>query len=169
MTQRTWRTTGAILTSTTLLLAAAACASRASVGGGDQSGPDISRSGVMSSGVMSSGPLPPGGVNPQATTPNVVSPEPAVGLRRERWTRVEPVAGAPEALVYATLSGAPPCTVLGKVEVTEAKDQVTITLWVGQRPGAQCGGGQTQLGYPLVTRVRLATAIGQRNVRDGAA
>ena len=163
MTHSTWRTAGAILTSTTILLAAAACAGRASVGGSDQPGPDPSRSGVVSSG-----PLPFGGASPQAPTPNVVSPEPAVGLRRERWTRVEPVAGAPEALVYATLSGGPPCTVLGRVDVTEAKDQVILTLWVGQRAGWQCDGAQPQLGYPLVTRVRLAAPIGQRTVRDGA-
>ena len=164
MTNGTCRMAGAILASTTILLAAAACAGRASVGGSDQSGPDTSRSGVVSSG-----PLSPGGASSQVPTPNVVSPEPAVGLRRERWTRVEPVAGAPEALIYATLSGGPPCTVLGRVEVTETQDHVTLTLWVGQRAGAQCEGAQPQLGYPLVTRVRLAAPIANRDVRDGAA
>jgi len=103
---------------------------------------------------------------PPSTRPNEVTPEAAVDLRKVPWTRVEP---GPDALrVYATLTGGPPCAVLGRVDVKETADAVTVTLWVGKRPGADCSGPQTGLGYPIATTVDLKAPLGQREVRDGA-
>src|SRR3954470_11971192 len=73
-----------------VLLAVAACAP--SSGGNDNQ----AEPGAPGSGVVTSGPLPSS--SPGTPTSNVVSPEPAVGLHRERWTRVEPVRGTSEVL-----------------------------------------------------------------------
>jgi hypothetical protein len=103
---------------------------------------------------------------PPSTRPNEVTPEAAVDLRKVPWTRVEP--GADALRVYATLTGGPPCAVLGRVDVKETADSVTVTLWVGKRPGADCSGPQAGLGFPMVTTVDLKAPLGQRKVRDGA-
>lgn len=145
-----------------VLLALAACVQSA---GGDA---NQAEPGAPGSGVVSSGPLPPSSTSPEPSTPNVVSPEPAVELHRERWTSVEPVGGTREVLVHGALTGGPPCAVLGRVEVAESRDQVTITLWVGRREGAKCDGPQPEIAYPFVTRVALAAPLGEREVRDGA-
>jgi hypothetical protein len=126
---------------------------------------------VSSSGTVSSGPMPAGPTGPEgwASGWNVVSPEPAVDLRPERWSDAQPVPGEPEVLVRATLTSGPPYAVLGRVDVVETADSVTITLWVGRRENARGDGPQAALGYPLVTRVRLAAPVGTRQLRDGAA
>lgn len=126
----------------------------------DPSSPD--RSGVVSSGPMS--PTPTG----SGTTANEVVPEPAVDLVRAPWQDVEPVPGSAELLVHGTLSGGPPCAVLGRVDVAEEAASVTVTVWVGRREDADCSGPQPDLGYPYVTRVRLAEPLGSRKLQDGA-
>jgi hypothetical protein len=123
-------------------------------------GPDPS--GVVSSGPMSASPTG------SAAAANEVVPEAAVDLVRAPWQRVEPVPGSAEVLVHGTLSGGPPCAVLGRVDLTETAGSVTVTVWAGRRPGADCAGPQPELGYPYVTRVRLASPLGSRTVRDGA-
>jgi hypothetical protein len=154
-----------VLTFTSLaaLLAITACA-QASGGKGGQADP-----GAPNSGMVSSGPLPSGGASLASPAPNAVSPEPAVDLRRERWSRVEAVGKGADVLVHGTLTGGPPCAVLGRVEVAETPKQVTITLWVGRRANAKCDGRQPQMAYPFVTRVALDAPLGNREVRDGAA
>jgi len=146
-----------------VLLALAACAEN-SGGNGNQAEP-----GAPDSGVVSSGPLTPGPPSSASPSPNVVTPEPAVDLRRTRWTSVEPADGGREVLVHGTLTGGPPCAVVGRVDVAETPERVTITLWVGRREGADCDGPQPQVGYPFVVRVALDAPLGGRQVRDGAA
>ena len=105
---------------------------------------------------------------PASMRPNEVTPEAAVDLHREPWTRVDPIARGRRLRVYATFTGGPPCAVLGRVDVKETADAVTVTLWVGKRPGADCSGPQAGLGFPIVTTVDLKTPLGRRQVRDGA-
>ena len=154
---------GTAVASLVVLLALAACA-QGSGDNGNQAEP-----GAPDSGVVSSGPLPSGSTSPAAPTANEVSPEPAVDLHRERWTSVEPVSGTREVTVHGSLTGGPPCAVVGRVEVAETPDRVTVTLWVGRREDARCDGPQPEIGYPFVTRVTLAAPLGEREVRDGAA
>jgi len=151
------------IASLAVVLAVAACA-QSSGGNGNQAAP-----GAPGSGVVSSGPLSSSSPSPEAPTPNVVSPEPAVDLHRQRWTSVDAVSGTREVLVHGVLTGGPPCAVVGRVEVAESQDRVTITLWVGRRADAQCDGPQPQVAYPFVTRVALEAPLGKRAVRDGAA
>ena len=140
-----------------ILLALAACATPAG-----PSGPDT--------GVVSSGPLPyPSGTPTTSPPSNTMVPEPAVELHRERWTQVAPVPGTKQIQVSGILTGGPPCAVLGRIDVQEKGKQVTVTVWVGRRAGAECSGPQPALGYPYVTTVTLREPLGQRTVRDGAA
>ena len=105
---------------------------------------------------------------PPSTLPNEVIPEAAVDLRKVPWTRVEPAAGGHRLRVFATLTGGPPCSVLGRVDLKETADAVTVTLWVGRRPGADCSGPQAGLGFPIVTAVDLHAPLAHRAVHDGA-
>ena len=147
----------AVCSAVLMLLALAACADPTG-----PSGPD--------GGVVSSGSLPnPSGTPRTSPAPNRVVPEPAVELHRERWAHVAPVPGTTRIQVSGTLTGGPPCAVLGRVDVEERGKQVTVTVWVGRRAAAQCGGPQPELGYPYVTTVTLREPLGQRTVSDGAA
>ncbi|HEY5820466.1 MAG TPA: hypothetical protein VIT20_00730 [Propionibacteriaceae bacterium] len=120
-------------------------------------------------GVVSSGPMPaPTGPAPTPGT-NSISPEPAVDLRKERWTEASPVTDSALVRVQGNLTGGPPCAVIGKVDVSETASDVTITVWVGRRADADCSGPQPDLGYPYAMDVALDEPLGQRTVRDGAA
>jgi hypothetical protein len=101
--------------------------------------------------------------------PNEVAPEPAVDLRPVRWTRAEPIDGERRLRIYATLTGGPPCAVVGRVDVRETADAVTVTLWVGRRPDARCSGPQRAVGFPIAVAVDLRAPLGRRAIRDGAA
>ena len=57
---------------------------------------------------------------------------------------------------------------LGRVDLKETADAVTVTLWVGRRPGADCSGPQAGLGFPIVTAVDLHAPLAHRAVHDGA-
>jgi hypothetical protein len=105
---------------------------------------------------------------PPSVRPNEVTPEHAVDLRKVAWTDVEREAGGKRLRVHATFTGGPPCTVLGRVDVAETDDAVTVTLWAGRRPDADCGGPQPQLAFPIVVGVQLDRELGTRAVRDGA-
>jgi hypothetical protein len=100
--------------------------------------------------------------------PNEVEPEPAVDLHREPWASVDSNAASRRLRVHATLTGGPPCAVLGRVDVLESADDVTVTLWVGRRPDADCDGPRAELGFPIVVGVELKEPLGVRAVRDGA-
>ena len=121
------------------------------------------------SGVVSSGQLPPPPRIPTEPTPNAITPQSAVDLRRQRWTLAEPVPGTTEVLVHGTLVGGPPCAVLGRVDLRETDDSVTISLWVGRERDAACDGPQPDVGYPFLTRVKLKAPAGTRQIVDGAA
>lgn len=122
------------------------------------------------SGVVSSGPLPPppASASPEPT-PNSMTPQAAVDLHRQPWTRAEPVPGTSDVDVYGTLTGGPPCAVLGRVDLIETEKSVTITVWVGREKDAACDGPQPEIGYPFLTRVQLDGPVGDRRLVDGAA
>jgi hypothetical protein len=99
--------------------------------------------------------------------PNQVRPDShAVDLRPVRWTRVDP-AGR-ELTVYFTTSGRHECGVLGRVDVVETAQAITVTLLVGRLPNVDCGGAQPMLAAANMTVVTLAEPVGHRRVRDGA-
>jgi hypothetical protein len=100
--------------------------------------------------------------------PNEVTAEPAVDLRAQPWTSVESSADSRRLRIHATLDGGPPCTVLGRVDVREADDAITVTLRVGRRPDADCSGPQRAIASPIVVTVELKEPLGRRAVRDGA-
>ncbi|MEZ0071606.1 hypothetical protein ABH927_000938 [Planotetraspora sp. GP83] len=64
-------------------------------------------------------------------------------------------------------SGVEPCYVLDRVEVTETKDAVTVTLWEGhdrRKPDAVC----IEIAIQKQTTVKLSAPLGTRKVIDGA-
>ena len=111
---------------------------------------------------------PGGGTTPPSMRPNEVVPEPAVDLRPLPWTRVEATDGGRRLRVYATITGRPPCAVLGRLDLQQTSDAVTVTLWVGRRPDADCGGPQPAIGFPIVVAVDLDAPLEGREIRDGA-
>ena len=58
--------------------------------------------------------------------------------------------------------------VIGRADVVETANQVTITLWVGPRPDADCDGPQKMTQFPFVIDVELREPLGGRTVIDGA-
>jgi hypothetical protein len=100
--------------------------------------------------------------------PNEVKPVSAIGVHREPWTSVESSRDSRRLRIHATLTGGPPCAVLGRVDVRETDDDVAVTLWVGRRPDANCDGPQRAIGYPIAVTVELKEPLGARTVRDGA-
>jgi hypothetical protein len=153
------RTALAVAFAVALAMAAGGCAGHDGPGGpAGPSSPD-------QNDVVSSGPQPPVSTTPG---PNEVVPEPALGLVAVRWQRAEPVRDSRELLVHGTLQGGPPCAVLSRVDLAETTTTVTVTVWVGRRPGAVCDGPQPDLGYPYVTRARLKAPLGGRELHDGA-
>jgi hypothetical protein len=143
-----------------ILVAASACEIDPSAEpGGAPSGPP-------SSGPVSSGPISPG--PPASPGPPLIMPTPAENIRPVRWNRVEAVPGGNDVLVHGTMTPGPPCAVLAKIDVRETTSTVTITVWVGQQPGADCTGPQPQVAMPFVTRVRLSSPLAQRRAVDGA-
>jgi hypothetical protein len=131
---------------------------------GNQSNPQ-----APASGVVSSGPIPMPSGSPAEPTPNLVSPRPADNLRPQRWANAQVGAGASQVLIHGTLAGGPPCTVLGRIQLAETQDSVTITLWVGSQKDAMCDEPQPDLGYSFVTQVTLRAPLGSRKIIDGAA
>lgn len=119
------------------------------------------------SGVVSSGPLPPPSGDPAA--PNPMTPEPVRDARKQAFTRAEAVPGSSRVRVEGLLTPGPPCAVIGRADVVETASQVTITLWVGARPDADCDGPQKMTQFPFVIEVELAQPLGGRTVVDGAA
>ncbi len=106
--------------------------------------------------------VPPGGGQPRR-----VEPVPgATELRKhvfQSWT----AAGA-QSLAVRFWNGVEPCYVLGRVDVTETADKVTITLWTGLGPGAS-GMACIQMAAYYEVIVQLQAPLGARSVVDGAA
>lgn len=147
-----------------VLLAAAACASpNASAdqpaGGAGSSSPPVT-----------SGPVnpPAAGGPPEAMQPNTTTPDArAVALRPHAFDRVE--RHGRQLRIHYTTTGKPACSALGRVDVRQGADAVTVTLLTGRLPGTSCGGATPQLAASNVTVVTLDAPIGDRAVRDGAA
>lgn len=117
-----------------------------------------------------SSPPPPGTETdalPPSMRPNQVTPERAVDLHPEPWTSVDSSPDSRRLRIHATLGG-PPCSVLGRVDVRETDEAVTVTLWVGRRPDADCSGPQRAIGFPIVVTVDLKEPLDRRPIRDGA-
>ena len=98
-----------------------------------------------------------------------VTPDPrVVDLVPKRWNEVEPAPDGRSLTVHFTV-GMPPCSVLGRVDKTEAAAVVTVTLQVGKLPGADCSGPQPLIASPQTVVVALDGPLAGRRVADGAA
>jgi hypothetical protein len=76
-------------------------------------------------------------------------------------------ASGPQSLLVRFWDGIEPCSVLGRVDLVEAADKVTVTLWTGVGPGAanlSC----VAIAQQKETLVALAAPLGARSVVDGA-
>ncbi|EWM09810.1 hypothetical protein [Kutzneria sp. 744] len=99
---------------------------------------------------------------------NHATPDPTVvELRPTRFDRA--TAGDGDNLVVQyTAGGRAECAKLGRVDVAETDDAVTVTVRLGQAPGAKCGGEQPMIAATFETTVTLKAPLGARQVRDGA-
>lgn len=111
-------------------------------------------------------PAPSTTIAPGGGQPKRVQPVPgATDLRKQAFQSAAP-AGA-QSLAVRFWSGVEPCYVLGRVDVAEAADKVTITLWTGLGPGAAGMACIQMAGYYEVI-VQLQAPLGGRTVVDGA-
>ena len=104
----------------------------------------------------------PGGGQPKRVQPVAG----ATDLRKQPFQSAAP-AGA-QSLAVRFWSGVEPCYVLGRVDVGESADKVTITLWTGSGPGTAGTACIQMAGYYEVV-VQLQAPLGGRTVVDGAA
>src|SRR5262249_38830476 len=134
-----------------LLLLAAACGAR-STGAGD-------------GGQATSTNLPSASVTP--LTANRATPDPAaVDLHPVQWTKA--TAGADNKLVVQyTAGGRPECSKLGRVDVAETADAVTVSVLLGRQPGADCTGPQPMIAAVYETVVDLKSPLDSRKVNNG--
>jgi hypothetical protein len=109
--------------------------------------------------------VPPGAEPPQ---PVLVAPRAGLaGLRPHPFEEATPI-GDGRTLRVRFWGGVAPCFVLGRAELLERADAVTVTLFAGSdpaRPDAVC----IELAVLMATDVRLSAPLGGRLVRDGAA
>ncbi len=110
---------------------------------------------------------PGGSGDPSLPGANPVTPQPVEQPRPLPWSSAVPV-GDGTSLAVSFALGPPTCSLLGGVRVEESAAAVTVTLTVGQRPGADCSGPQPAIAFPAVTTVHLAAALAGRRVVDGA-
>lgn len=146
----------ALLLPLLLLLVIAGCAGEA----GEPSAPQPTDVPVGTS-------LPRPSTRPPAMQPNAVSvTHEAVDLAPLPVSRFEIVD---ERVVRAHFTaGAPPCSVLGRVTVEESATALTVTLFEGRLPDADCD-REPQLASQNVTTVRLPSPLAGRLLIDGAA
>jgi hypothetical protein len=112
-------------------------------------------------------PAPSTTVAPGPGQPQRVEPVPgATDLRKQAFQSTAP-AGA-QSLAVRFWNGVEPCYVLGRVDVTETAEKVTVTLWTGTGPGAAGMACIQMAGYYEVI-VQLQAPLGVRAVVDGAA
>lgn len=111
---------------------------------------------------------PPGAIQPPAPpAKRVTVTAGATNLQKHVFDTVGGSSAAPLELVVSFWDGIEPCSVLGRVDLVETADKVTITLWTGTGPGAG------NLACPAIaqqkeTVVRLAAPLGNRTIVDGA-
>jgi hypothetical protein len=121
---------------------------------------------IGSGGMVSSGPLtPPTGAPDQ---PNLITPEPVRDAHKQAFTRAAGVPGEAVVRIEGLLPTGPPCNVVGRVDVSETDTAVTVTVWAGPRPDADCDGPQIAVDYPFAVDARLKQPLGSRAVIDGA-
>jgi hypothetical protein len=108
---------------------------------------------------------PPGGEEPQ---PTLVVPRAGLsGLRPHPFEGATPI-GDGTTLRVRFWGGVAPCFVLGRAELEERADAVTVTLYAGSdplHPDTAC----IEIALLMATDLRLAAPLGGRPVRDGAA
>ena len=106
-------------------------------------------------------------IAPGGSQPKRVEPVPgATNLRKHAFQSAAP-AGA-QSVAVRFWNGVEPCYVLGRVDVTETAEKVTITLWTGSGPGA-AGMACIQMAAYYEVIVQLQAPLGTRAVVDGAA
>ncbi len=148
-----------------ILFAVTACASQRSDSIGGSGAANGGAAGSGSAASSSFLPRPTGGAPNQDN--QAAADSRAVNLRPVKWTRAE--AGAERQLVVRyTATGRAECNLLGRVDVAETANAVTVTVLLGQAPGADCGGAQPMLAAQFVTTVTLRERLGTRAVVDGA-
>ncbi len=106
-------------------------------------------------------------VAPGVGQPKRVQPVPGATDLRKQTFQSAAGAGA-QSLAVRFWSGVEPCYVLGRVDVTETADRVTVTLWTGSGPGS-AGMACIQMAAYYEVVVELQAPIGTRSVIDGAA
>jgi hypothetical protein len=111
---------------------------------------------------VSSTTVVPGGGQPKRVQPVAG----ATDLRKQPFQSTAP-AGA-QSLAVRFWSGVEPCYVLGRADVAETADKVTVTLWTGSGPGTAGMACIQMAGYYEVI-VQLQAPLGGRTVVDGAA
>ena len=106
--------------------------------------------------------LAPGGGQPKRVEPVAG----ATDLRKHAFQSTTPTGA--QALAVRFWNGVEPCYVLGRVDVTETAETVTVTLWTGLGPGA-AGMACIQMAAYYEVVVQLKGPLGGRTVVDGAA
>jgi hypothetical protein len=110
---------------------------------------------------------PPTTVAPGLGQPKRVQPVPgATDLRKQTFQSA--AAAGVQSLAVRFWSGVEPCYVLGRVDVTETAERVTVTLWTGSGPGS-AGMACIQMAAYYEVVVQLQAPLGTRTVIDGAA
>jgi hypothetical protein len=138
-----------------VLLTVAACAT-------PSNGSNTGSTGEASSPII---PKPTG--TPPALRPNEATPDSrALDLKPTRWNRTE--AAGRQLTVHFTATGRPDCSVLGRVDVQETAQTVTVTVHLGRLPGSNCAGPQPLIAAPSATVITLREPVGGRSIRDGA-
>jgi hypothetical protein len=136
-----------------LLLVTTACGTANTVNPG---GPDTE--------VVSTVVSPPGSPVDPPTGLNQATPDPTViDLREVAWQKA--TAGPDTKLVVQyTASGRPECSKLGRADVTETDQAVTVKVLLGQVAGVDCTGPQPMIAATFQTVVELKTPLGDRPV-----
>jgi len=111
---------------------------------------------------------PPSSVPTGPAGMNHATPDPAaVDLKKTRFDQATAGAGS-ELIVQYTAAGRAECAKLGRVDVVESTDAVTVTVLLGRAPGADCTGPQPMIAAIFQTTVTLKAPLGTRPVHDGA-
>ncbi|WP_162907640.1 hypothetical protein [Allorhizocola rhizosphaerae] len=106
-------------------------------------------------------------VQPSPSRPNPVpGAERAIDLRPHPWTSYDVMEDNRIRLHY-TITGSPQCNALGRVEIVESADTVTLTLHIGRLPTASCA-AKVLKATDMSTEVQLPAPLDGRSVRDGA-
>jgi hypothetical protein len=111
---------------------------------------------------------PPADAPPPEPAPLVVVPQPGrANVRPQPFESATPI-GDETRLDVRFWGGVAPCFALDRVEVQEAADSVTVTLFAGSdpaQPDAMC----IEIAVWMAVEVPLAAPLGGRAIRDGAA